>query len=294
MQPGDRRRRQGPPRQGDRRARRRDGERHRRDRHPVPPAQREQGPGGALDARAGRQAPLPRRDARACSRRSPGSRCARARSRDLLVEDGAIAGVDTTMGVTLPRARRRSSRPARSCAARSTSATRAPPAAAPARRRRSGCRRRSRALGFPLARLKTGTPCRLDGRTHRLAGLEAQPGDDPPPMFRCAATRASAPPLPQRACYITYTTDAHARADPRQPASLAALRQGDRGHRPALLPVDRGQGRPLRRQGAPPDLPRARRRSTRARSTRTASRPRCRSTCSSRCCAPSPASSAPR
>src|SRR5262250_1402872 len=51
-------------------------------------------------------------------------------------------------------------------------------------------------LGFPLARLKTGTPCRLDRKTIDVAGLELQPGDDPPPMFRWTRT-PSAPPLPQ-------------------------------------------------------------------------------------------------
>ena len=34
--------------------------------------------------------------------------------------------------------------------------------------------------GFALGRLKTGTPPRLDGATHRLGALEMQPGDDPP------------------------------------------------------------------------------------------------------------------
>src|SRR5206468_12461102 len=42
-------------------------------------------------------------------------------------------------------------------------------------------------LGFPLARLKTGTPCRIDGRTIDTRALEEQPGDDPPPMFRVFA-----------------------------------------------------------------------------------------------------------
>ncbi len=60
-------------------------------------------------------------------------------------------------------------------------------------------------LGFPLARLKTGTPCRLDARTIDVAGLEVQPGDDPAPRFAVRAP-AGPPPLPQRVCWITYTT----------------------------------------------------------------------------------------
>ncbi|MFI5289963.1 MAG: tRNA uridine-5-carboxymethylaminomethyl(34) synthesis enzyme MnmG, partial [Polyangia bacterium] len=61
------------------------------------------------------------------------------------------------------------------------------------------------ALGFPLARLKTGTPCRLDGRTIDWAGLETQPGDLPLPQF---ADDGPAPPLAQVPCHITYTTAA--------------------------------------------------------------------------------------
>ncbi|HWE26712.1 MAG TPA: FAD-dependent oxidoreductase, partial [Polyangia bacterium] len=59
-------------------------------------------------------------------------------------------------------------------------------------------------LGFPLARLKTGTPCRLDGRSIDWRGLDEQPGDAPLPRF---ADDGPAPPLAQRSCYITYTTD---------------------------------------------------------------------------------------
>ncbi len=60
------------------------------------------------------------------------------------------------------------------------------------------------AIGFPLARLKTGTPCRLDGRTIDYRGLDAQPGDTPLPRF---ADDGPAPPLRQVSCHITYTTE---------------------------------------------------------------------------------------
>ena len=74
---------------------------------------------------------------------------------------------------------------------------------------------------------------------------------------------------------------AHARDHPRRPRPLAAVHRRHRGRRSALLPVDRGQGRALRRARQPPDLPRARGPRARTRSTRTASRRRCPSTCSS-------------
>ncbi len=61
-------------------------------------------------------------------------------------------------------------------------------------------------LGFPLARLKTGTPCRLDRKTIDVAGLELQPGDAPPPMFRWRSQRYT-PPLTQVPCWVTYTNE---------------------------------------------------------------------------------------
>lgn len=58
-------------------------------------------------------------------------------------------------------------------------------------------------LGFRLGRMKTGTPCRLDGRSIDWAGLEEQPGDLPLPVF---CEDGPPPPLPQQRCFITYTT----------------------------------------------------------------------------------------
>ncbi len=63
-------------------------------------------------------------------------------------------------------------------------------------------------LGFPLGRLKTGTPPRLDGKTIDWNALEKQPGDMPPPPFSYLTDRID---TPQVDCAITWTTpEAHA------------------------------------------------------------------------------------
>jgi tRNA uridine 5-carboxymethylaminomethyl modification enzyme len=60
-------------------------------------------------------------------------------------------------------------------------------------------------IGFTLARLKTGTPPRIDGRTVDWAAVEMQPGDEPPEPFSML-TRAIT--TPQVQCGITRTTEA--------------------------------------------------------------------------------------
>lgn len=63
-------------------------------------------------------------------------------------------------------------------------------------------------LGLPLARLKTGTPARLNGDTIDYANLEAQPSEEPPLPFSYmneGGTVAQAHRL--ITCHKTYTTE---------------------------------------------------------------------------------------
>lgn len=60
------------------------------------------------------------------------------------------------------------------------------------------------ASGILLARFKTGTPCRLNGRTIDFAQCERQPGDDHPRPFSFGTDRIT---QPQIDCHITYTNE---------------------------------------------------------------------------------------
>jgi len=59
--------------------------------------------------------------------------------------------------------------------------------------------------GFQLARFKTGTPCRLNGRTIDFSKTERQPGDVNPRPFSFATERIA---QPQMECHITHTNQA--------------------------------------------------------------------------------------
>ncbi len=59
-----------------------------------------------------------------------------------------------------------------------------------------------RELGFELHRFKTGTPCRLNGRTIDFSACTEQPGDDEPVPFSFLTDAITAPQLP---CWLTET-----------------------------------------------------------------------------------------
>jgi tRNA uridine 5-carboxymethylaminomethyl modification enzyme len=61
------------------------------------------------------------------------------------------------------------------------------------------------AAGFELARFKTGTPCRLNGRTIDFSKCQLQPGDDPPRPFSFRTEKITVPQVP---CHSTETTPA--------------------------------------------------------------------------------------
>ena len=64
---------------------------------------------------------------------------------------------------------------------------------------------RLREMPFRVARLKTGTPPRLDGRTLNFELMQEQPGDTPAPVFSFIGVRAEHPQ--QVSCHITKTRE---------------------------------------------------------------------------------------
>jgi tRNA uridine 5-carboxymethylaminomethyl modification enzyme len=65
--------------------------------------------------------------------------------------------------------------------------------------------KRLREMPFRVARLKTGTPPRLDGRTLDYRVMAEQPGDTPAPVFSFLGQREEHPR--QVSCHITNTTE---------------------------------------------------------------------------------------
>ncbi len=64
---------------------------------------------------------------------------------------------------------------------------------------------RLREMPFRVARLKTGTPPRLDGNTLNFDVMQEQPGDTPAPVFSFMGRRAEHPE--QVSCHITKTSE---------------------------------------------------------------------------------------
>ena len=67
-----------------------------------------------------------------------------------------------------------------------------------------GLARTMERLGFPLGRLKTGTPARLDGRTIDWSVCEEQKSDPSPVPFSFLNDRII---VPQISCYLTWTNE---------------------------------------------------------------------------------------
>ena len=64
---------------------------------------------------------------------------------------------------------------------------------------------RLRALPFKVERLKTGTPPRIDSKSIDFSVMEAQPGDEPVPVFSFIGKAEEHPR--QISCYITHTNE---------------------------------------------------------------------------------------
>ena len=101
---------------------------------------------------------------------------------ELLVENDEVRGVRTALGLELSHPGPSSSAPGPSCAGSCMLACRI--RAVDGWGTRTSTISQSLAdLGFEVERFKTGTPCRINGRSVDFSKCEAQGGDDPPPLF---------------------------------------------------------------------------------------------------------------
>ena len=157
-----------------------------------------QGPRAQADRKLYRQA------MQAAIRATPNLAAIEAAVEDLIVENGAVAGIVAADG-----------RQIRAGAVVLTTGTflrglihrgeDQTPAGRHGEPPANGLSVRLLALDLRLGRLKTGTPARLDGRSIDWSGLEMQAGDDRPVPFSFLTGRIA---NPQIACGITATTDA--------------------------------------------------------------------------------------
>jgi tRNA uridine 5-carboxymethylaminomethyl modification enzyme len=123
---------------------------------------------------------------------------------DLLVEDGHVTGVLTQMGlkfqaptVVLTVGTFLGGRIHIGLQSHAGGRAGDPPA--------NALSERLRELPFRVDRLKTGTPPRIDGNSIDYSQLEAQPGDDPRPVFSFMGSAADHPR--QVPCHITHTNE---------------------------------------------------------------------------------------
>ena len=256
VQSGGRRHREGPSRAGDRCPRRLDGSRHRRDRHSVQAAQSKPRSCCLVAACAGRQEglrPLGEDGARSrtehrMDRRESGTHSRRERARR-----GPRHG------------RRRRVRMSRAGGDHGDIPERAdshrPGAAARRANGRAAVERAGRVAQVDWIRVgpsEDGDAAAAGSREHRFRApggarrFSRRTGRRSAgalllsfATFRAAADRLS-PPAYQRS---------RPRPRARQHRSIAVVQRTDSGHRPALLPVARGQDRAVPRQGASPDFP---------------------------------------
>ena len=157
---------------------------------------------------------------------------------------GRITGVRCRGGADLPRQGRWSSPPGRFCRLSCTRARSRPPVGARGTPRAKGSPEASDRSGSSFGGSRPARPPRLNGPDHRL-----HPGQEPargrrtcPVLVPDRSDRAAA------ACLSRHQHHARGpRPHPCQPPSRADVLRPDREHRAEILPLDRGQGRPLRR-----------------------------------------------